>query len=125
MPIFTQQLRRIDPRDTASALKAMEAHIKYIQEQLEYTLMNLDSRNISEINTDETSIGSGTGGSSISGNSITLKGVNGETFEAGVVDGVFRFSLKGKDGEQIFLLTNTGDFYIPNKAAITIDGGTW
>lgn len=124
MPIFTQQLRKIDTSNPETALKAMADHIKYIQEQLEYTLMNLDSSNITEIDTDSTTISSASG-SSFSGNSITLKGGNGETFEAGVVDNAFRFSLKGKKGEQIFLLTNTGDFYIPNKATVTIDGGTW
>ena len=124
MPIFTQQLRKIDERNPAAALKAMENHIKYIQEQLEYTLMNLDSSNITEIDTGATTITSGTG-SSFAGDSITLKGAGGETFEAGVKDGVFQFLLRGKNGEQIFYLTSGGDFVIPNKATVTIDGGTW
>lgn len=124
MPIFTQQLRKIDTSNPEIALKAMADHIKYIQEQLEYTLMNLDSSNITEIDTDSTTISSSTG-SGFSGDSIILKGSNGETFQAGVQNGAFNFLLKGKNGEQIFYLTSTGDFVIPNKATVTIDGGTW
>lgn len=124
MPIFTNQLKKIDPSRPDEALQAMANHIKYIQEQLEYTLMNLDSSNITEINTDETYISSSSG-SSFSGNSITLAGGNGETFEAGVVNNVFRFTLKGKDGAQIMYLTSDGQLVITNNATISIDGGEW
>ena len=46
MPVFTNQLRNIDPMNPAEAIKTMANHIRYIQEQLEYTLLNLDSTNI-------------------------------------------------------------------------------
>lgn len=125
MPIFTQSLKKIDPQNPAEALKAMAQHIQYIQEQLEYTLMNLDSTNINEIDTNETVIGSTTGGSQIAGDSITFRGTNGEVFEAGVQSGAFVFSVKGKGGAQMMYLTSSGELVITNNAALHIDGGTW
>lgn len=127
MPVFTNQLRTIDYARPEEALKVMANHIRYIQEQLEYTLTNLDSSNITELDTNETSIGSSTGGVSFTGNSITLRGVNGETFEAGIPEGqnVFRFSLKGNGGNQIMYLTSGGELIITNHATIHIDGGEW
>lgn len=122
--IFTQQLKKIDPHNVPEALKAMAQHIQYIQEQLEYTLMNLDSSNINEINTNETVIGSGAG-SQIAGDSITFRGTNGEVFEAGVREGSFVFSVKGKGGTQMMYLTSDGKLVLTNNAALHIDGGTW
>ena len=126
MPVFTNQLRTIDYTRPEEALKAMANHIRYIQEQLEYTLMNLDSSNVTELNTDETNISSSTGGVSFTGNSITLKGSNGEVFEAGIPDGAssFRFTVKGTGGEQVMYLTG-GQLIITNHATIHIDGGEW
>ena len=72
MPIFTSQLGRLNYTDTTEAIKAMANHIRYIQEQLEYTLMNLDSSNVTELNTDETNISSSTGGTSFSGDHLKL-----------------------------------------------------
>lgn len=127
MPVFTNQLRNIDYARPEEALKVMANHIRYIQEQLEYTLTNLDSSNITELDTNETNIGSSTGGVSFTGNSITLRGVNGETFEAGIPEGqsVFRFALKGNNGSQIMYLTSGGELIITNHATIHIDGGEW
>ena len=125
MPIFTQSLRKVDIANPTEAIKEMANHIRYIQEQLEYTLMNLDSSNVTEIDTDQTNIGSSTGGSSFTGNSITLNGGNGENFEAGVVNNVFRFTVKGKGGNQIMYLTSDGQLVITNHATIHIDGGEW
>ena len=126
MPVFTQQLRPINENNPAEALKAMANHIKYIQEQLEDTLQNLDSSNVIEIDTGQTNITSSSGSVDFTGDSITLRGKNGEVFDAGLGDnGVFQFYLKGRNGEQVFYLTSTGEFVITNKATITIDGGEW
>ena len=125
MPIFTQSLRKVDIANPAEAIREMANHIRYIQEQLEYTLMNLDSSNVTEIDTDQTNIGSSTGGSSFTGNSVTLNGTNGETFEAGVVNNSFRFTVKGKSGAQIMYLTSDGQLVITNHATIHVDGGEW
>ena len=125
MPIFTTQLRKVDWANPSDAIKDMANHIRYIQEQLEYTLMNLDSSNVTEIDTDQTSIGSASGGSSFSGNSVSLNGGNGESFEAGVVEGTFRFTVKGRGGTQIMYLTSDGQLVITNHATIHIDGGEW
>ena len=125
MPIFTQSLRKVDIANPTEAIKEMANHIRYIQEQLEYTLMNLDSSNVTEIDTDQTNIGSSTGGSSFTGNSVTLNGNSGEVFEAGVVNNVFRFTVKGKGGEQIMYLTSEGQLVKTNHATIHVDGGEW
>ena len=73
MPIFTQSLRKIDMSNPQEALKEMANHIRYIQEQLEYTLMNLDSSNIISIDTDDTELS----GSSIAAISELTRVVNG------------------------------------------------
>lgn len=126
MPIFHNQLRRIDPNRVPESLKAMANHIRYIQEQLEWTLSNLDSSNIAEIDTAETNISSSTGGSSFTGDSITLKGPRGEIFSAGVDEnGVFRFQLTGGNGTQIFYFTSAGELVVTEKATLTLDGGEW
>lgn len=56
MPVFTQQLRNLDGATPQEAVKLMANHLRYIQEQLEYTLVNLDSGNIVSIDTDETQL---------------------------------------------------------------------
>ena len=48
MPIFTAQLGRVELSDPAVAVRQLANHIRSLQEQLEYTLMNLDSSNITE-----------------------------------------------------------------------------
>ena len=127
MPVFTKQLNRVDYADPTEALREMANHIRYIQEQLEYTLMNLDSSNITAINTDETRIESSSGEVSFSGNHMALTGGSGETFEVGVPNGAtaFRFTLNGKNGAQIMYLTSDGQLVITNRATISIDGGEW
>ena len=125
MPIFTQSLRKVDIANPTEAIREMANHIRYIQEQLEYTLMNLDSSNITEIETDKTTISSSSGGMNLTGNSVTFNGGNGEVFEAGVVNGAFRFTVKGKGGEQIMYLTSDGQLVVTNHATIHVDGGEW
>jgi len=126
MPIFTQNLRRLNYANVPEAIKAMANHIQYIQEQLEWTLMNLDSSNISEIDTTQTTIGSSTTGSSITGDNLTFKGKNGEIFTAGISEtGSFVFTVKGKGGAQMMYLTEEGELVISANAALNIDGGEW
>ena len=125
MPIFTQSLQRIDTANPQDAIKKMANHIKYIQEQLEYTLLNLDSRNVIEIDTDKTTITDTTGSTSI-GSSIYLTGPNGESFTVGKNNsGKFEFAVKGKNGKQLMYLNSDGEIVITNNATITIDGGEW
>lgn len=125
MPIFNTQLGRLNTQNTQEALKSMANHIRYIQEQLEYTLMNLDSSNVTEIEADKTTITTSTG-SVFTGDSIALKGKSGEEFRAGTADdGSFRFQLNGKDGSQIIYLTSGGELVITKRATIIVDGGSW
>lgn len=125
MPIFNTQLRSMENMSPTEAVRHMANHIRYIQEQLEYTLMNLDSSNVTELNTDETNISSSTGGSSFSGDSIKLSGPKGEQFAAGMEDGVFRFKVTGRNGVQIMHMTSDGQLVITNNATISVDGGEW
>lgn len=127
MPVFANQLRTINYSNSQEALKAMANHIRYIQEQLEYTLMNLDSSNVTELDTGKTNISSSSGGVSFTGNSITLKGSKGELFEVGTPEGVssFRFTVKGANGDQVMYLTSDGQLVITNHATISLDGGEW
>ena len=125
MPIFTQSLQKIDETNPQDAIKKMANHIRYMQEQMEYTLFNLDSRNITEIDTDKTTISDSTGSASI-GSYISLAGTNGESFTVGKNSkGNFEFAVKGKGGTQALFLDSTGNLIITNNTNITIDGGEW
>lgn len=125
MPIFTQSLQRIDAANPQDAIKKMANHIKYIQEQLEYTLFNLDSRNISEIDIDKTTISDSTGSTNI-GSFIYITGSNGESFTVGKnPSGKFEFAVKGKDGTQTMYLDSSGNLIITKHVNLTIDGGEW
>ena len=125
MPIFTQSLQKIDATNPQDAIKKMANHIKYIQEQLEYALHNLDSRNINEIDINKTVISDSTGTTSI-GSYIQLTGANGESFTAGKNNkGQFEFSVKGKGGKQTIYLNNSGELVLTESVNLTIDGGEW
>lgn len=125
--IFSQQLQKIDVSDPKTALKAMERQIRYIQEQLEFTLTNLDSDNIKEIETDKTDITNSSGTVNISKDAISLSGKNGETFKAGYDSrqARFIFEVKGKGGTQAIYLSPSGELVITKNASISIDSGTW
>jgi len=123
--IFTQSLQRIDASNPQDALKKMANHIKYLQEQLEYTLLNLDSRNINEIDIDKTTITDSTGSTSL-GSFIYITGPNGESFTVGKnPQGKFEFAVKGKDGKQALYLNSSGELIVTEHANLTIDVGEW
>ena len=128
MPIFTQSLQRINENNPQEAIKKMANHIRYLQEQLEYTLLNLDSRNINETDVEKTTIIDSTGSASI-GSYIYLTGANGESFTVGKNDkGNFEFVVKGKgekDKNRLMHLNSSGELVITDKAILTIDGGEW
>ncbi len=125
MPIFTQSLQKIDYANPQDAIKKMVNHIRYIQEQLEYTLLNLDSENINEIDIDKTTI-TGSAGSTNIGSYVNLTGPNGERFTAGKNNsGQFEFSIEGKGGKQTIYLNSSGELIITENANLTIDGGEW
>lgn len=125
MPIFVQQLQKIDPNDTKDAIKKMANHLRYLQEQMEYTLTNLDSRNVIEIDTDKTVITDSTGNTSI-GSFIYLEGNNKESFTCGKnPKGVFEFAIKGKGGENTMSLNSDGVLVINSNTRLDIDGGEW
>lgn len=126
MPVFTKQLGNINYGNQQEALAAMANHIRYLQEQLEWQLSNLDSSNINEIDTSQTNISSSTGGTSIGGDSLTIKGKNGELFEVGIgSNGVLMFTLNGKDSAQMLYLDNEGKLVLTENTTVTIDGGDW
>lgn len=126
MPIFTKQLGNINYQNPQETLRAFGNHIRYLQEQLEWTLSNLDSSNINEIDTAQTNISSSTGGTNIGADGFSIKGKNGEKFEVGVgTNGAFIFTISGKNGSQMLYLNNDGNLVITNNSTITIDGGEW
>ena len=120
-----QSLQKIDANNPKEAIMKMANHIKYIQEQLEYTLLNLDSQNINEIDIEKTTISDSSGSTNI-GTFVRFTGANGESFTAGKNDkGKFEFAVKGKDGTQTMYLDNSGNLIITKSANLTIDGGEW
>ena len=124
MPIFTKAVPKVDPTNPTDAIKKFVNHLRYLQEQLEYTLINLDSRNIIEIDTDKTTISDSTGSTSI-GSYINLTGSNGESFTVGNNKGKFEFSVKGTDGIQTLYLDSSGNLIVTKHVNLTIDGGEW
>ena len=125
MPIFTQSLQKIDYNNPQDAIKKMVNHIKYMQEQMEYTLHNLDSGNVIEIDTDKTTITDSSGSASI-GSFVYLTGTSGESFTVGKNnDGTFVFEVKGKDGKQTLYLNSSGELIITEHTNLTVDGGEW
>ena len=125
MPIFTQSLQKIDYSNPQDAIKKMANHIKYMQEQMEYTLHNLDSGNVIEIDTDKTTITDSTGVTNI-GSYIQLTGANGEGFTVGKnTSGKFEFAVKGSGGKQTIYLNSSGELIITEHTNLTIDGGEW
>ena len=125
MPIFPQTLQVKDTDTEQVARKKIINHIKQMQEQLEYLLYNLDSRNITEIDTDKTTITDSTGSTSI-GSYIHLTGANGESFTVGKnAKGQFEFVVKGKGGTQTLHLDSSGNLIITGNANLTINGGKW
>lgn len=105
----------------------MANHIRYIQEKLEYTLSNLDSSNITEIETDKTNITSSTGSMNLSSNLIELSAETGETFRVGkdAKSGRFVFEIKGKGGTQYMYINSNGEMVITKNATLSIDCGEW
>ena len=123
--IFTQTLQRIDPDKPEEALKKMYNHLKYMQEQLEYTLLNLDSTNINEIDLKQTTVSDSTGSTDLS-SFLYYVGKNGESFSVGKdIRGQFTFDLRGKDGKQTMYLNSSGELVITENVNLTIDGGEW
>lgn len=125
MPIFTQSLQKIDTSNPQDAIKKMVQHLRYMQEVLEYNLHNLDSRNITEIDTDKTTITDSTGSTSL-GSSIHLTGANGESFTVGKnSNGLFVFDIRGKNGKQTLYLNGSGELVITENTNLTVSGGKW
>lgn len=125
MPIFTQTLQKVDETNPQEAIKKMVNHIKYIQEQLEYTLFNLDSQHINEIDIDKTTISNSSGSTNI-GSYINMTGANGESFTVGKnSSGKFEFSVKGKNGVQTMYLNSSGEVVITEHTSLTVAGGEW
>lgn len=127
MPVFTKSLEKFNTSDPKTALTQMANHIRYIQEQLEYTLANLDSSNITEIETDKTNITSSTGSVNLGSNIIELLGANGEEFRAGTDASTnkFVFEISGKGGTQYLYINSNGEMVITRNATLIIDCGEW
>lgn len=131
MPIFAQSVPKVNPENPQDAVRKFYNHMRYMQEQLEYTLLNLDSRNINEIDVNKTTITDSTGSTSL-GSYIHLTGANGESFTVGKnPKGQFEFSVNGVDAEddkkvvQLMYLNSSGELIITEHANLTIDGGEW
>lgn len=56
MPIFSSQLGKVESYNPEQSIKTMANHLRKIQEELEYRLMNLDSTNVGEIDLDLTNV---------------------------------------------------------------------
>lgn len=56
MPIFSSQLVKVEEMSPEKGIKTIANHLRKLQEELEYRLMNLDSSNINEINANDTTI---------------------------------------------------------------------
>lgn len=127
MPVFQQTMRRTDNVEVAEALRIFDRHIRWLQEQLEWQLLNLDSSNINEIDTSQTTISSGDGGVAIDGDELILSGNRGERFRVGQdkAAGRFRFEVTDRSGQVVMYLSSDGELTITRRANVAIDCGTW
>lgn len=81
MPIFTKQLQ-FSSANPGEAVRDIANHIRLMQEELEYRLTNLDSSNITSIDTDETEI-SGSTLSGLSELTLTVAGLSSKVASQG------------------------------------------
>lgn len=111
-----------DPR---KAVQQLWKYVTAMQEQLEYTLLNLDSSNVKEISTTETKITSGTGSDVLNGDMISLKSGKYQ-FLAGLDKSTnsFLFELTDGSGNKVLYFSN-GILTISRRVDMTIDGGVW
>lgn len=123
--IFGSVMRRLDVSDVAGSLRVMENHIRSLQEQLEYTLYNLDSTNVTALDTTVTDIVSPDGGIHISGDGLALYGRQGEKILMGGRDGVFQLQMAGRDGQPAIYLDSSGTIVVGSHARVQLDCGTW
>lgn len=123
--IFSGELRRLDHKNVEQSLRAMENHIRSLQEQLEYTLYNLDSTNIQSLDTALTDIISSQGGINISGDSLMLCGSDGEKIVMGAQGGGFQLQLAGRGGQPAIYLDGSGDIVVGSAAKVYLDCGCW
>ena len=125
MPIFANHLGRLDYSDPQKSVKAIADHLRSLQEQLEYTLLNLDSSNITEIDTNATKVVSASGSANLEGDRITMEGKNGEKFSVGMEGDRFTFTVNGKNGQQAVYMTSDGELVITKHTTLSIDCGEW
>lgn len=123
--IFSGALRKLDAKNVEKSLMIMENHIRSMQEQLEYTLYNLDSTNITSLDTGMTDITSGDGGISITGDCISLTGAAGERVLMGNQGDKFVLSIAGKGGQPAIYLNSRGAIAVGQQAEVSIDCGRW
>lgn len=123
--IFGRSMKKLDHNDVRRSLAVMEDHIRSMQEQLEYTLYNLDSTNVQSLDTALTDIISSSGGISISGESISLLGSGDEKVEMGQKGGRFGLAIAGKGGHNAIWLDSLGRVTIGTAAEIHMDCGRW
>ncbi len=123
--IFSGTLRRLDDHDVGRRLSIVENYIRSMQEQLEYTLYNLDSTNITSLDTGVTDITSSGGSINISGELISLRGAKGERAVMGNDGGRFTLELAGEGGRAAIFLDSSGRITVGSGAVINVDGGRW
>lgn len=123
--IFGSVMKKLDYENVPRSLQVMESHIRSLQEQLEYTLYNLDSANVTSLDTSVTDITSDNGGISISGDSISLVGTGGEKVIMGKQGDSFRLELAGKGGAPALYLDSRGKIVVGEQAEVYLDCGVW
>ncbi len=112
---FNTPIPKINYDDPEQAVRQLEQHLRKLQEQLEWTLSNLDSTNITG------------GGVTITDDQIDLKGTSSERFRVGYdkTASMFRFEVTDRDGVRVLYLGSDGRLVIGKRAMLTVDGGIW
>ena len=123
--IFANDLRPLDYGDLRGSLSLVENHLRAMQEQLEYTLSNLDSANVTSLDPAQTAIASAGGSMRITDEALLLTGEDGQRVELGRRGGAFRMLLAGKGGGPALWLDGQGRVTVGGEAQINIDCGRW
>ena len=99
-----------DYSNPQKAIVELVNYVRELEEMIEYKLSVLDSANVIEIDMSKTKIKDKNGNEI--GPLVRINGKDGEIFTVGNNNGKFEFALKGKDGQPLMYLDESGKLVI-------------
>lgn len=96
--------------------------ISKMQKELDWLLNNIDSKNVTELNTNVTNVRSADGSTTIDGNTLVMTDTNQVRLELGYdkVNDIFKFILYNKSGASTFEVDSNGNVLIKGDGRIDV-----